>query len=360
MKGKFLFLLVLTLITLLGLWFLAVTNKSSQETVANSLFVPEISTRINDVNRVEIISAGNNFVATLVKKGDHWQNEQVGGYWANWQSLQSLLASLAQARVIEPKTDKAEYYARLGVEDIAADDAGGVLLELSIDDETTSILVGDKARGRQGQYVRLQQSVTSALLDRELSVSKSKMDWVDTGIMDISASEVAEVEVIHPQGERVLLTRVSADQTDFELVGLPKDREIKSSWAVNSMASVLSMLNLESVRPAGEIDWKDSVKLRLLTFSGMEIAADVRELGDKYMLRLHAGFPAGDVTASEPEEGTPTDEGQLTDKNAKEKVIQDVTEVNHKLDGWAFEISKQKYEAMVKKFPDLLKPLDSE
>ena len=359
MKRNFLYLAVLTVFALLTLWVFAPGEGAKEKSAVNVLLLPDISKQINDVDRVEVISAGNKTVATLVKTGARWRFEQMGGYQANWAKLQDLLAGLAQARVIEQKTDKPEYYARLGVEDVAAVDAGSVLVRISIGDQSTGILVGHRATGRPGQYVRLQNSAASALVDRRLDVPTGPLDWVDSQIIDISASEVAEVEIIQPQGERVFVTRISADQTDFDLVGLPQGREIITSWAVNSRGSVFYMLNMETVKPEDSVDWSAAVKMRLLMFSGIEIMADMIEAGDEHLLRLRAGFPAADVVKSQPEGDKISVEQQEIEKQAAIEVAKKVEDINQKAAGWVYGITKQKYDAMVKKPEDLLVPLES-
>lgn len=356
MKRSFLYLLVLTLFSLLVLWAFGTRDGSTLKSTVDTLLLPGMSEQINDVNRVEIVTAGNQLVASLLRSDDHWQIEQMGGYRADWPALQSLLADLAMARVVETKTDKPEYYAQLGVEDIAADDAGGVLVKLGSGDQTTGILIGQQAQGGQGQFVRLQNATASALIDRQLDVSTRQLDWADTRIIDISSSEVAEVEIIHPTGERLLVMRISADQTDFDLAGLPPEREIKNSWAVNSLASVFSMLNFETVRPQAEVDWNDAVKMRLLTFAGMEIMADMVESGDEYLLRLSASHPAAKVLDKHVEDDNVTSAQQEIEKRAAIDVAKMVDDINQVTIGWVYGISKQKYDSLVKKQEDLLKP----
>ena len=359
MKRNFFYLAALTLLALLAVVVFAPGNRPSGKPSADTLLLPEILGQVNDVSRVEIISAGNLTVATLLRSGNGWQLEQMGGYQADWPKLKALLAALAQARVVEAKTDKPEYYARLGVEDVDSRDAGSVLVKLSIGDQTTGILIGNQVQGRQGQYVRLQNATASALVDREIDVSTERLDWADSGIVDINASEVAEVEIIHPQGERVLVTRISADQTDFDFVGLPQGREIKSSGAVNSLGSVFSMLDMETAQPAGSVDWSAAVKMRLLMFSGVEIMAEMVEAGDEYLLRLNAGHPAAYVVKSPAEENGDSAEQQDIEKRALDDAAKTVENINQRVDGWVYGIAKYKYDALVKKPEDLLKPLES-
>lgn len=359
MKRSFGYLVVLTLLAIVAVMVFAPKDRSSGTPVADTLLLPGIATQINDVSRVEIITAGHQTVATLNRSGDNWTFEQMGGYSADWSKLQALLAGLAQARVIETKTDKPEYYARLGVEDVASESAGSIQVNLGFGDQTSSVLIGQRAQGRQGQFVRLQDSQSAALVDRVFEVPTDPLEWADTQIIDINSSEVAQVEIIHPQGERLFVIRISADQTDFDLVGLPQDREIKSSWAVNSLGTVLSLLRLESVRADSGQDWSDAVRMRVLLFSGVEIMADVLQTGETYLLRLHAGNPDAKVVKTDAEGTDVSIERQDIDRRAAEDVAKAVGDINRRTQGWVYGISKQKFDAIVKKPEDLLKPVES-
>lgn len=359
MNRGFIYLLAATILALVGVAVLVPGEHSVEDSALNALLLPELANSINEVDRVDIITAGDTVVATLKKAAGHWRLEQMGGYHVDWPKLQGLLAGLAQAKVVEVKTDKPEYYARLGVEDVANDDAGSVLVRLSSAAKTTGILVGHEAQGRPGQYVRLQDSAASALLDRTLDVPHQQLDWADKRIIDISASEVAEVEIIQPDAGRVFVTKISADQIDFDLVGLPPDREIRSSWAVNSLGSVLTLLELKSVRPVDSVDWQDAVRMRVLMFSGLEIMAEMVAADGAYLLRLSAGHPGAAIVRSSV---SPADAAR-PDENIAQQAIAEmadrVTDINQRVSGWAYGITKYKFEAMVKTREDILKPIES-
>ncbi len=354
MKRNFLYLAILTVAALAVVIFTTPGGDSPGQSTVDALLLPEIAGQINNVDRVEIITAGNTVTATLLKSGTAWQVEQMGGYRADWPKLQTLLAALAQARVIEAKTDKPEYYGRLGVEDITEENAVSVLVRLGIGDQASGVLIGNPAQGRQGQYVRLENTAGSALVDQEFEVSRQALDWADSRIIDVNSSEVAEVEIIHPDSERLLAMRISADQTDFDLAGMPPGRELKSSWAVNSLGSVFSMMNMLSVRPADSVDFTNAVKLRLLMFSGVEILADLVQQDDEYLLRLHVSHPGGSVLRAD--DGDASGDTEIAEQAAAD-VVEQVEDINQKVSGWAYGISKAKFDAMVKKPEDLLKPL---
>lgn len=359
MKRNFVYLAVLTLVTVLLVVFATPRGSSPEKSADGDPFLAGVAGQINAVDSVEIVAAGNRTVATMHKTGGHWQLDQLHGYRADWTKLRTLLAALAQARVVETKTDKTGYYGRLGVEDIAAEDAGGVLVRLGIDGQATAVVLGNKAQGRKGQYARLADQAGSVLLDREFDVPEQALEWAESEIIDIGSAEVAEVEIIHPDGERLLVTKIAADQADFDLADIPEGRELKSNWAVNSLGSALSLLTMQTVRPAGDMDWDGAVRMRLLTFSGMEIMADMLTHGGEYLLRLNATHPAAAVAANTPRDGAGDATRQAVEQQAMADVTQAVDDINQRVSGWVYGIEKYKFDAMVKKPEDLLKPLES-
>lgn len=384
MKRVLIYLIVATTLALAAVFIFVPGEYSSNQSARDSaggfavdaLLLPNLADRVNDVQRVEIVTAGDTIIATLVKADGQWQLEQMGGYHANWPKLQALLAGLAQVRVLEVKTDKPEYYARLGVEDVAAADAESVLVRVDDSETPTAILIGHQAQGRNGQFARLPGAAASVLLDRTLDVPVEMLGWANVNIVDINAAEVAEVEIIQPDNKRVLVTKISADQIDFDLVGLPPGREIKSSWAVNSVGSALSMLQLESVRPADSVDWQKAVRMRLLTFSGLEIMADMVSMDmvstdmistdtvstdmdsmdmdsvdGQYLVRLQASHPTANLVKVSNE---------AVGKKAVAEVAKRVEEINRRVGGWAYVIDKLRFDTMVKTQEDILLPVESQ
>lgn len=373
MNRNFLYLAMATLVVLLAVYFLAQReDRVHDNSIDPPMFMPDLANTINDVDRVNVVVPGNLTLATLIRENGLWQVEQMDGYAANWPRLQKLLAGLAKAKVTEIKTNKPEYYSRLGVADLASEDADGIMLELHANGTTEAVIIGHRVKNRPGNYVRLQSSQASHQIDQTLDVPSNLLDWVNKRIVDINASEVAQVEVIHPDQQRVLIMRISADQKDFELADKPFDREIRSVWAVNSLAGTLSMLDMENVRPASDEDWSGAVKVRVLLFSGVEIIADVMAIDEsedtqleystedpqtegpqtEYLLRLKASNPKTDFA--------PLDSNKAALAMAEEVVKKQVSDINQRVEGWVYSIPKPKFDAMVKTPEDLLKPVQTE
>ncbi len=368
------------------------TSKDSE--MATQALLPGLAERVNEVEQVEVVRAGNETQATLQRRDGGWVVAEFGNYPADWPQLRELLASLARAEIIEPKTANPDYFPRLGVSDVSKADSKATLLRLKGGGPDVAILVGNAADGRDGQYVRLLEGDRALLIDQSLKIPAEGKDWLQREIVNIADAEVVEVDVAHADGTQVRAIKTSADDTDFVLQDIPEGREVLSSWSVNSMANALANLQLDSVAGAGDIDFSQATKFRLLTADGLEILAEVAEASEatestdqaamedsaqstppaaKTWLRLSAKShsaeaPAADEAAEEQvagqdtaeagdSAGVPT-EGESEETDSGEPTVaaaQRAEEINRRVSGWAYEIPSYKASAMTKRMDDLLK-----
>ena len=343
--------------------------------MARATFLPDLQAEVNGLDWLRIRGPGDRVVATLERSGDHWQVDEANGYRADWERLRALLADLAQAEVVEAKTDNPAYYSRLGVEDVEAPDAGGLQIEFAESTGLPAVIVGKRAEGRDGRYVRRADSAASALIDRNLELPAATTDWLETDIVDIPDSEVVEVDILHADGERVVTRKVSADDEHFLLQDVPDGREIRSEWTVDSLANALSSLTLEAVRPQGELDWGDASQFAVVTADGLRVeaslievattpAADPGEGGDEggaaasapgeYWIRLQAGLYQTALDSAVQEPDTAADDASAEAASGPD-AAERARVINGRVDGWAYRIPKYKFDAMNKRMEDLLK-----
>jgi hypothetical protein len=354
-RKHFSLLLAVTLVVAVAV--LLIPGKTSRDSdVQNVRLIPDLQEQVNELDRLRVSGAGGEPIATLLRGDGSWRVEEANGYRADWNQLRILLADLAQAEIVERKTANPDYYARLGVEDTSAPDATGVMLEFDSASGLPALIVGKRSEGRDGHYVRLRDATESVLIDRSLEVPRDSEGWLEQNIIHISDSEVVEVEIGHPDGERIVARKLSADEENFELQDIPEEREIQSAWAVNSLANGLASLSLEAVAPADDLDWSQATRYGLVTADGLRVDAELVtiETGDEdeqadtgYWIRLQAGLYQ---TALESGVVPPASEND-PDERARE--------VNRRVGGWAYGIPKYKYDGMTKRLDDLLKASDS-
>jgi hypothetical protein len=376
---------------LLGMVVFLLPGRTSKDSeMATQALLPGLAERINQVEQVEVVRGGNETQATLQRRDNGWVVAEFGNYAADWPQLRELLASLARAEIVEPKTANPDYFSRLGVSDVSNADSKATLLRLKGGGDDVAILVGNTAEGRDGQYVRLLDGERALLIDQSLKVPAEGKDWLQRDIVNIADTEVVEVEVLHADGAQISAIKASADDTDFALQDIPEGREVLSAWSVNSMANALANLQLDSVAMAEDVDFSGATKFRLLTADGLEVLAEVAEVADpasaegstedapaatKTWLRLsaqshEAAKPAAD-DAAEPatagqESVDPGDSGQAADTGDSAEAdsaetpvdaTQRAEEINQRVSGWAYEIPSYKASALTKRMDDLLKAL---
>ena len=242
-----------------------------------SAVLPGLDSELNNITRLTIIAAGNRTVATLNRGTERWTVAEYNDYPADVGKIRGTLIALANATVIEEKTSDPALYSRLGVEDIADEDASG--LELIIDGANTSkrIIVGKTGiRGDQA-YVRLPDAAISLLITANLVLGAEPTDWLDHTILNIPASDIFRVTTIHPDGETIRIEKTAGRASGFELINLPADAEISYANAADSIGSVLAGLRLEDVMVRTNVDLEDfqTVITRFETFDGLIITASV-------------------------------------------------------------------------------------
>ena len=374
-RKHFSWLLVATLLVGVVVFLLPGPTGKESEFDVQPLF-PGLAGQVNDIDLVRVIGPGEETIATLQRKDDAWVVDEFGGYPADWAELKTVLAALAQARVVEQKTANPDYFDRLGVEDISSEDSTATLLRLGADDAAMSVLIGDSAEGRDGQYVRLEGGDRALLIDQPLNLPTAGKDWLQREIIDIADSEVVEVNIRHANGESLAALKTSADDDDFVLQGIPEGREVLSAWSVNNLASALSNLQLDDVTREDQVEFSGASQFSLLTADGLEIKAEIVTVDEQHWLRLNAAVREVEVVETEKEESSDPEnpgpgelaagEGQADESPEDAADTQDDPEaetrlraenINQRVSGWAYAIPAYKAEIMNKRMADVLKTL---
>jgi hypothetical protein len=355
-RKHFSWLLFLTFLA--ALLVLLLPGRTGKESgFETSILLKGMQEQVNDLDWLRLSGAGGVTVATLDRSEAGWTVIEAAGYRADWSRLKSLLANLSQAEITELKTSNAQYYERLGVEDTREENAAGVLIEFSDESGLPAVIIGNRASGREGQYVRLRDAAQSVLIDRQLNLPAGQMDWLESEIIDISSDEVVEVEINHPDGDHIRVSKASADDEDFLLESIPEGFELKSAWTVNSLGNALTALTLDSVAGDEGFDWTRSARYRVLTADGLLVEAELLaqageeqddRADDSYWIRLNSSLYQTAVESSVESAEEPSDTARRA------------AEINSRVQGWAYRIPKHKFDSMTRRQKDLLQVIEHE
>lgn len=331
------------------------------------LHAPGLADRLGELESLRVTRAGNEVVATIERTDRGWGVAERGGHPVDFERFRGSLLALSEARRVERKTALAEFYPRIGVEDVSAPDAGGYLLELGYGGGRPEdrFILGHRA-GTGMIYIRTAGEEQSWMVSAEPSLSDETRDWVDRDIIDLGSGEVRRVALDRGEGDRLEIARDDRDDINFTPRDIPEGRELSYGSVANSIAGALANVEANDVRPAAEVaGLPRAVLARYETFEGLELELDVREeppagagdddaAGDAADPRYWVLFSASAAEAAakdEPADSAGDAEPETSPVNAEERA----GELNASLDGWAYELPGYKSDQWFKKMDDLLK-----
>lgn len=352
MKSNTLRNLVIVAIALSGLaWFAAQRDRSGFEPQELGLFAPALESRLPEITKVELHTAGKDAFTLEEATANYWVAPAKASYGIDLSQLRKTLRALATAKVVEVKTANPAWHEKLKLQDIA--DAADTTVEITAyagDEPVIAVLLGRTGQG--GQYIRRVGEDQTWLIDKVLHPGATPSDWLDKSLVNIKRADLRSAEVTPVEGDSWSLQRLGDDTTDFVLKpAAPEGRE-RNGANSNRLLSGLSNLRLLDVRNANEADadaaWHQVTFQR---FDGLSVTAKVRQDGSKYWLQLAA-------SRGEP---TPVEEGKPPhDLAAADKLVSDI---EARAKGRTFDISSYPaiglmlaYEKMLKDPPSADNP----
>ena len=345
------------------------------------LLLPGLADDLDQVTQVAIMGAGSEPVATLLRGEDgSWSVAEKDGFPADVEKVHNTLISLAESRIVEPKTANPEFYDRLGVEDVASGDAGGLSVTLSGTDSPVNVIVGD-SEGAAQRYARIAEQAESFLIDRDPEVGNETADWLATEILAIPGPRMARVTVTHPDGEVVSVAKADADQSNFDVEAMPEGRELQYASIANVMGTVLSNLSLQDVEPLTDTDIPVTVT-EWATFDGLAITAESFERDDEPWVAFRVEYrspvetpeedsdsdadaDSASYSEQEPATGDGTEDAsgeadEAADENDGMDVAAEAAELDQRLAGWRYRIASYQFDQMTRRMDDLLRDLPEE
>jgi hypothetical protein len=334
---------VLTLVVL-TLALLLVAPRGQDRSGDVQPLVPGLHEIVNEIDAIDITAADGSILASLRRDRERWRVRERSDYEADFELVHDLLRDLATGRRVDERTSNPDWYSRLGVVDMGEEGASGVKVSFP-GRELPAIIVGHQDSQQQGQFVRLAGDDQTWLSDRVVNLPGSTVDFLVRAIMDIPASELAEVTLRHSDGNTVRLRSTLEDGgDDWVLLNVPDGRQAKSMWRLREVANALANLNLQDVRAHDSIP-TDAVRALYVTRDGLNFVASLFRDEQGSWVHFSVSAESEAVTAD-------NDEGEVSE------IAIDAAAVDGRLSPWQFRISERKFETMTHRQEDLLEPQD--
>ncbi len=320
--------------------------------------LPDFESVANQVTNISISNSDAGENLEIRRDGSSWVVTERDNYPAQLSTIRQLIIALADARIVEEKTANPDNYPRLGVAEPGTD-GSGTKVALSGDNFAYSVIIGDVAQ-RNFRYARVADNPTSYLIDQNPDLPTDVGGWLADSLVDVPAGRIRRVSISHADGESITIEKSEEAQTDFAVVGIPEGRELSYATVANGIGGALTGLTLEDVRAAGEVQPSTSVLFE--TWDGLTIEADVvEEDGDTWVTfaaqaLMPAEFPAEDGADVSDE---PTD-ADTTAPTAAPSPREQADEINSRVSGWQYSLAGYKRDLLVKRWDDILKPVETE
>lgn len=349
--------------------------------------LPGLAEHLNDVTRISVTGPGQKLIATLEKSGQGWGLKEKSGYRADAGKVREFLLRLSQSRLIEQKTANEQRYAEIGVSDIGAADAKGLLIAIDGLPQPAQLIVGIMNSRADATYLRRAGDKQSWLAKGNLIPDKTAANWLDKRIVDLPATRVREVAWSRPDGKAVRVFKAKSDDANYVVADLPKGREPSSEFAANGEATTLAGLNFDDVLPAGEapppadgkvyrasfasfdgvvvelVGWKQNDTFRAqfqarkdaAAFDAALNAAQAKAKADWDAQQAAAGADAAKPTATPPVAVA----DPAKDKAERSAAVDaEVAELSRRFSGWTFVLPAYKAASFDKSVDDFLKQIE--
>ncbi len=295
---------------------------------------PALAAKLGDVASVTV--SRNGTTMTLIRDGDSWLVAEKGNYPANAAKISQIVRAMADLTLVEPKTENRDLYPRLEVEDPGHGKSALVVVKDKSGGDLAQAIVGKRrydrlGAGNDGVYLRKPGEAQSWLARGTLDPSGDPASWLDRKIMDLSEKKIAKVTLTQPDGSKLVIGRAAPDAS-FAVEDAPADTKFKSESTISGPAGALETLDLDDVKPTGELPVpdKDVVTASFTTFDGLTV--DLRLIE-----RDKTNWVAISATGAGPAE-------------AEAKKIED--KVSH----WTYAIPADKANLLKTKLADLVEP----
>ena len=310
-----------------------VLDRSENNRPASDTLIPELKSQLNDVTSLGARNASG--TVTIRRSDDAWVVVEREGYAADMAKLRDLLVSIADAKIIERKTNDPEKYHLIGVNDPSDENSESTELTISGDGFEYGIILGATAQTVY-RYARIANAEQSVLIDQDPDVPGDAGDWLADALVDIDAERVQQVIISHADGEEFVIEKPTAETANYDIVDIPDGRELSYPSVANEIGAALAELTLDDVRPKPEGALEPGTTTTIRTFDGLQIVAMTYEHDNAIWIS---------IVADAAEE-------------AETEIQDEVTRVNTRLAAWQYAIPDHKANLLKRRLEDLLKTVE--
>jgi hypothetical protein len=274
--------------------------------------LPQLADRQQQVDQFEVLGAGNKTLLRFRRVEGSWLMDE-RPWHADGARIAQYLLTLAQARRVEAKTDRATMYPRIGVEDVSDPDATGVELHLSGSKAFDArVVIGEAHKPSGGRFARLSAQKRSWVVDADIGIDPDPLAWLDHRVLALPLPLVESVRM-RPRNapQYTLVMREDRFRPDDAPAAAMRD-----SHAGDQIASALVDFQAEDVALGGA-NALASQQLEYALVDGGTLTVSVWREGQRDWARIEAGVDDRKASAWSLQSGRPDWEKQAQQRASK-------------------------------------------
>lgn len=349
--------LVLVLLALLvvgGAWMAGRSAESTAPAGIGQPLLPGVHDHVNDVASLAIVTKTDRF--TVRKDPDGWKLVERDGFPARFETVKKTLMALADMTTLEALSSNPERYAKMGVVDPEAKDADSALVT-ALDASGKSmgaVIIGHNGSVPSSLYARRASEAQSWLVKSNLYLERNVGRWLNTELWKLPSSRVKTVLVQHGDGEKVLVGKGAATDTDWALADVPAGQQVKSSSIGRVLAAALENLSFDNVAAVASkpLPETERVTTTFDTFDGLHVVVTTAKEA--------APEPEPAPEGEEPEHPTATWWAQIevsAGPEAADAVKAEAAADSKKLAPWIFALPEYRASSLRKRMADMTQPI---
>jgi Domain of unknown function (DUF4340) len=336
MQGRGLILLAVATLVLVVLAVVAIAtgDRTVSRSAPGQAALPALAGKLGEVASVGLKRGA--LELTFVRDGDGWFVAEKGNYPAAAGKVRQIVLGMADLALVEPKTEKADLYPRLEVDDPGKGKSTLVTLKDKAGTPLAELIIGKRrydrlGAGNDGIYIRKPGDPQAWLARGSLEFSDQLSSWLDRRILDLPEKRIAKVILTQPDGTKLVISRPTADAA-FTVEDAPADAKFKSETATRQPVMALETLDLDDVTPAADmpVPGKNFYTASFVTFDGLTVDVRLFDRDNTHWIEVSA-------TGTGPAEA-------------------EAKEINGKAGRWTYAVPSYKATALKTKLADLLEP----
>jgi hypothetical protein len=198
MQKRGLILLAAATLVLVVLALVAITtgDRTLSRAAHREAALPDLAGKLGEVASVGLKRGA--LELTFVRDGDGWLVVEKGNYPAATGKVRQIVLGMADLALVEPKTQKADLYPRLEVDDAGKGKSTLVALKDKSGAALAEMIIGKRrydrlGAGNDGVYIRKPGDPQAWLARGSLEFSDQLSSWLDRRILDLPERRIAKM-----------------------------------------------------------------------------------------------------------------------------------------------------------------------